>query len=632
MKLISLKLHNFKGIRDFEIKPNGNGMDIKGDNATGKTTIMDGLTWLLFNKDSQNRTSFAIKTIGDDGQTIHKLEHEVEAVFQTVTTKANMGFESQKEIKLRKVYKEHYTKKKGTATAVWDGHDTDYYVDDVPLKAKDYQNYINNLIDEDLFKLLTNPKYFNEHLHWEKRRAILLDIAGDVSDKDVIASDDRLENFDWLNGHSMDDYKKIAQGKRSTINKEIKEIPARIDELSRTVTELGNVDEIQAGIDKKTKERDDKQTTLNELTSGGVLARKRAELQELENNIRRASSDIDQQVTDLNNQALKWQGGINAGESLIKDNDFRIENLEKRKAELTKEWHKAKATTITVDSTTTCPACGQDIPKEQVEATIKKATIEFNEKQANLVNVIEREGIEIKERIEKLRVENSETQKVVESARAEIQTVKSDMQSLQSTPAPDNEQVQHEIDTLKNEIGMIEDEGAERGTEIQETIDSLNTDITSLMSERAAIDQAVNTQERITTLREREKTLASEYEEIEKQLYHIELFEKVKVELLEDKINSQFKLAKFKMFKEYDSGGVEPWCETIVNGVPYNGGLNNGMQIAVGLDIINRLEEYFGYTAPIFIDNAEAITDIPETTAQQIRMYVSAEDKKLRVE
>ena len=102
--------------------------------------------------------------------------------------------------------------------------------------------------------------------------------------------------------------------------------------------------------------------------------------------------------------------------------------------------------------------------------------------------------------------------------------------------------------------------------------------------------------------------------------------------MLDEKINARFKHARFKLFNELVNGGVEECCETLFDGVPYSTALNNGSRINVGLDIINTLSEHYGFTAPIFIDNAEAVTELIETRGQMIRLVVSEADKKLRVE
>jgi AAA15 family ATPase/GTPase len=182
IRLLSLSLKNFKGIRQFTLQANGQDVKVYGDNATGKTTLFDAFVWLLFDKDSQNKKDFAIKTLDKDGQVLHGLEHEVEGVFLI----------DGKQLSLRKVFSEKWTKKRGSAEKQFSGHTTEYYIDGVPLKKKEYDQLISDLIDEDVFKLLTNPSYFNEQLHWQDRRKILLQVCGDITDEEVIASNAEL--------------------------------------------------------------------------------------------------------------------------------------------------------------------------------------------------------------------------------------------------------------------------------------------------------------------------------------------------------------------------------------------------------------------------------------------------------
>ncbi|EAH0703566.1 DUF2813 domain-containing protein, partial [Listeria monocytogenes] len=102
IKLLKLQLENFKGIKELEIDFQDN-ISIYGANASGKTTILDAFTWLLFDKDSTNKKDFAIKTLDTSGNVIHKLNH-------VVTAQLNIDGE---QIELSKKYMEKWTKSKG---------------------------------------------------------------------------------------------------------------------------------------------------------------------------------------------------------------------------------------------------------------------------------------------------------------------------------------------------------------------------------------------------------------------------------------------------------------------------------------------------------------------------------------
>ena len=119
---------------------------------------------------------------------------------------------------------------------------------------------------------------------------------------------------------------------------------------------------------------------------------------------------------------------------------------------------------------------------------------------------------------------------------------------------------------------------------------------------------------------------------MEQELYLTEEFIRTKVNLLEEKINGMFQYARFNLFKTNINGGLEEICETTYKGVGYSAGLNNAARINVGLDIINTLSKHYGILAPIFIDNAEAVTKLIPTDSQTISLIVSEPDKELRVE
>jgi len=104
------------------------------------------------------------------------------------------------------------------------------------------------------------------------------------------------------------------------------------------------------------------------------------------------------------------------------------------------------------------------------------------------------------------------------------------------------------------------------------------------------------------------------------------------MDLLSSRINSKFKLVNFRLFENQINGGYKETCECMVNGVPFSS-LNAGHRVVAGLDIITALQQIYGVTAPIFIDNAESVNDfnIPEMEGQLILLKVS-ENSTLEVE
>jgi len=262
MKLLTLKLENFQGLKSEEFKFDGYSASIYGDNATGKTTVFNAITWLLFGKASTGAKNYTPKTKGPDGD-LHYLDHAAEATF-----KLNDG----RVITLRKVYHEVYKKKRGSATEEFDGHTIDFYIDGVPTKEKEYEATMLSLCggSAEKMKMLTMPNYFPEEMSWDARRKILLEICGDVSDEDVINSTPELKdlpNYLLMPGttnqyYTVDEYKKIASAKKTEINKQLQEIPGRIDEAQRAIPDIKGLN--PKTIDQKIQELNKQKSELEQ--------------------------------------------------------------------------------------------------------------------------------------------------------------------------------------------------------------------------------------------------------------------------------------------------------------------------------------------------------------------------------
>jgi hypothetical protein len=62
---------------------------------------------------------------------------------------------------LKKIYREVWSKKRGAAQATFTGNTVDHFIDDVPVKEKEYAAKIAEIAgDEAAFKLLTSPTVF----------------------------------------------------------------------------------------------------------------------------------------------------------------------------------------------------------------------------------------------------------------------------------------------------------------------------------------------------------------------------------------------------------------------------------------------------------------------------------------
>jgi len=648
MKLLSLTLRNFKGIRDFTLDLQGRDASIYGDNATGKTTLMDAFLWLLFGKDSANRADFDIKTLDDSGEALHGLDHSVEATVEL----------DGRPMTLKKVYSEKWTKKRGAATKEFTGHTTDHFLDGVPVQKKEYDAAVADIANEDIFKLLTNPRYFNDMLHWQKRREILLEVCGDVSDSDVIASDKALARLpEILGDRSLEDHRKVIAARRAEINKELEKIPVRIDEVTQGLPDVTGISKaaLEKEIGALSKVLQDKVQERTRIESGGEVAEKQKALRELEAELldmqNKLRAGIDDKIGAARADRNKIAGeidslnsAIRSNEHAITDNQREIERLEARMASLRTNWEQVNSKTFEFVQDEICPTCGQALPVEQLDAAREKALSDFNLSKAKKLEEITAQGRDDRARAGELALQNAELEKKIQADEKILQRLQQEADQLQgridelTAQADDVMGDPVYIDKaagkqiLLDAIAALKEDNREALAVIETEIADIETEIDEAKSKIALVSAHEAGQARIEELQEQERELAAEYERLEEELYLTEQFVRAKVAILEDKINSRFEYARFKMFNVLVNGGIEECCETLYQGVPYSSALNNAAQINVGLDIINTLSEHYDFEAPIWIDNREAVTHLIPTRAQLISLVVSEPDKKLRVE
>lgn len=641
IKLYSLKLKNFKGIKEFQIDFNCKNTNIYGANATGKTTIFDAFKWLFFDKDSNDRKDFNIKTLDANNKPINFLEHEVEAIL--VVDGVNMTF--------KKILKEKWVKKRGQSEQEFSGHETEYYIDEVPIKKKDYEEKINSLIPESLFKLITDPSYFNNQLKWTERRELLINISGaNITDDEILNSNEEFKILqDNLEGRTIEDYKKVLQAKVKELNKQKETIPVRIDELTNTlITEheidYSKVEKEKADYNKELQEIELKMTDVQAKTKENMnmanqltIAKRELEefkLQKEKEHLQRYSLDI----ANLESEKSILETKLRSKDTEDKDRLLRIEQDTKRKEELYKKWDEVTNEKLEFDPNSfICPTCKREYDSDKQEEMKKQFEDNFAAHKKSEQDSINAEGKAINIRIEEntkaretLGQEIKDTLNKLEDINKKLEELKAERdknQTFDVTTLPEYTEKHKQVVDLEEKVNNLTSEDISqfqnRKTEISEEINKLD----KTLNER---DTQIKTKERIAELESQEEQIATQIQELEGQQFAIEEFTKAKVELLENAINSKFELVKFRLFDTQINGGLVECCDTLVNGVPY-ADVNNAHKILAGLDIINTLIKFYNTSAPIFIDNRESINEIYNIDTQIISLIVTT-DSKLRIE
>lgn len=655
MRLLNLKIKNFKGIKSFELDINGQSVNIYGDNATGKTTVFDAVLWLLFDKNSENKSDFGIKPRLADGTEMSRGEHEVCGTFDV----------DGRVITLKKVFHENWKRPRGKAEEVFAGNTTDFFIAQcgvdglVPVKAAEYKKFVADFIDEKLFQLLTDANYFNTKLPWKERRDIIMEVCGSISDEEVIDAHSELAELRKMLGayKSVEDAKKAARYRAKEIKAEMEAIPIRISELQNTL--ISEQDEFRASEFKNEKEH--LQAEVDRLSQ--ELAAVRAE--DPARNIANELGSVNLKISEIENKAMtaqrKEQDGIyklltaESAKGTELNNQLRsvqseimrrqnvIETCDNKRKDLLNDFANCKAEEFKkVDITTVCPTCHQPLPEERVTAAQleqDEKEKEFNRNKAAKLEAINKAGLQNNITKTGAETELADLKKQAESLEMQLDDVRRNVDAYRKN-----------IDSMQLVYPPERDVLLKRREKLQESLKAPQAvheeSIRKLMNDRAAVEAKIaegnkmlalieaseKTKIRIDELAQEEGKLAAAYEECNSQVFLVDSFIRAKTDMLSERINSRFQLARFVMFKKnIGNDGIEECCEVAVNGVPYSD-LNNAMRINVGLDVIRTLSEYYKFNAPVFVDNAESVTDLlPMPDHQVIRLVVSPEAKKLLV-
>ena len=641
IKISNLKLKNFKGIKNLEINFEGKNANIYGKNATGKTTVFDAFKWLFFDKDSSDRKDFNIKTLDENNKPIHFLEHEVEAIL--LIDGVDMTF--------KKMLKEKWVTKRGETQQEFSGHETSYWIDEVPVKKKDYEEKINSLVPESLFKLITDPLYFNKQLKWQERREILTNISGNqITDEEILNANEEFKTLQQnLNGRSIEDYNKVVASKIKDLNNEKEKIPIRIDELTNTlITEHDiNYEELEkekanckVEIQKIDAEMTDIQTRAKEnMKKADQLAAAKNELNALKLKLETEHSKQQSEATiKLESEKAILESRKRNLAAELEERKQKVENAESSKQELYKKWDELLNTKLEFDPNSfICPTCKREYPAEKKEELKGTFINNFNEHKESEKQRINKEGQALNSVIEENRNKIEEIQEIIQKTEKELLDINTKLEEnakeqsnigpFDVTKLPQYQEKIKQVEELQTAISkIVQSDTTEISNKKAKLVDQIN-EIDKKLNER---DTQEKTKARIEELEAEEESISQKVQELEAQQYQIEEFTKTKVELLENTINSNFEIVRFRLFDTQINGGLVECCDTLVNGVPY-ADVNNAHKILAGLDIIKTLSRFYNTSAPIFIDNRESINSLHTISAQIISLIVTT-DSQLRIE
>lgn len=604
VRLKKLSVENFKGIEKFVLQLDGQSAVLRGQNGVGKTTLMDAFFWVISNSNSTNQSTFEILAAADEKKPPAMVEIEILA--------------DAKLINLRKIHKQKFSRKKGSAKPVFSGHTTEYFFNDSPVSMKKFASKLNAVIPENLGRTLSDVRHFCQRVKPDQRREILLKLLGEISDEQILNDNQSLEPLRGIfEGRTYNECKKFLNHHKKDIKRLLDELPVRVDELSRDddKNEI-SLDGIEQKIADLKKVLEQKRIEIEP----DMAAKKAAYDAQLKRHQEYEKQRCER--LDMEDEIQRIENYISADEFLIDSYKKQLQRIDSKFIAVNEAEKELIATRTDVAAKTIntaavegiCPTCKQQMPFDQRYEMKKR----FN--------------LQIAQELKQIDVKMTDLQR-------EMNSLNDEKQGIEQTILNCNQNTlrrKSAIDGLKHKIAMFEKIDIDTievpaGVKTTDEIKRIEKQIDELNDFKLKIKLHEKKMERIEQIKMQIKTAAQEYEEIENQLFLLDDFIRIKTQIIEESINDLFAITTWRLFETQVNGDIKYICNATHNGVDYNSNLNTGAQINIGLDCINILSKHFDLHLPVWIDNAESITGWIDVDMQLIKLAATPGQKELRI-
>lgn len=650
MMIKSLALTNFKSIKELAIDFSPDITNIYGANGSGKTTIVDAINFLLYQKDANGKSDTSMRPYAADGELIHDIDTVVKGFFS----------DAENDFTLEVVYKEKWTKVSGSSERKLTGNTTEYYIDGVPKKQADYKAFVAENFKEPWFSLTSNPNTFPS-LKWQEQRKLLLELFGQGVDEEALLAQPEFASVAAdIKKYGPADLKAKLLKEKKGYAKEVVELPARIDERRKCLSSIDDAAKVEADArivlmkyEQPLEELQQKKAAILTGVQRSALEGKIAVLEsklEAIRNVRRdqlakikepflqkaaeikaKSQGKEEQISILRKQVLNYERSINS----------RKEDLGK----LGDTWESVESEAF---SNTECPCCHRPYTEDMLQPMLEQ----FNQSKSERLEKINQKGIAIKTQLDSDVA--ARTELLAEINRLSVDSSEADAAAL----AENNKKMQAAVDKLAPLEEFVHPETHEKFWDLSESLklrkheyEECRLDVNiqlqkvekQIAEASAPVEKArealarlkldCETREAIAQLEDKKRTAMLMQGEAEARLAALDLYISSKMQALSDNINKAFANVNFKLFERNISNeGIVETCELTMHGVPYRQ-LSNAEKCKAGMDVIDAISGRLNICNPVFVDNRESITSIDTLGEYQlINLYVSPEDKTLRIE
>lgn len=613
LRLRKLTIDNFKGIRHAEYKF-GDKVEVSGKNGSGKSTICDSILWVLFDKDYSLKSNPPIRPNDADDAIVP----EVTLDFEVDTDKCLLITKKQK-LKREKPDDNGVSKISMTNS---------YVVNEVPLTERDYQKRMAEYgIDMTKFMQMCHPDvfvgYMGDKRTRESMRDTLFQMASVQSDLEIASLNAETADLrvELAKGHTIAEVEAMANASirqiRENYGKDGEILRAQIAGLESAKVDMDVAElELQRNVLKEQLEEVRKQTN-----DGSIIADLKTQINEIEyqlstrkmeltNEANEAKAALSNQIIDAEAKQREFRRTMLDFESQYNTNKRTFDKMRVEIKEFREEFERLKNTTF--DQTKKiCPTCGQMLPESQIEKMVSdfdkrkeekiKADTELgNEKVANFNELAK----VVNEQSSKL----AEYQRSCEEADARLAKLRNDLMLVPDVNlGADKAYVEllNKKEFLSASLRKAEADAATGNALANQRIAELTKQIDGITGMIAQHQNNDAIDEKIGLLHEKQIQYEQAKADAEKMQYQISVLNKLKNDMLQDSVNSHFKLVKWKLWDRQKNGEYISTCVPTIDGKDFGTAMNTGLEIKAKLDVLEGLQEFFGSRYPILLDNAE---------------------------
>lgn len=639
LTITGMKIGNFKSIKEKEIQLN-NVTKVYGDNETGKSTLADAIAYCLTGKNSAGETNFGILPFTADADKIVSPYVELECLIDG------------KPVTLKREYKAKFNRSKEfTGNYV-----TETSINDIPNTITTFDKYIeDNVADTEIFKLLTNSRYFTEQLKGKKnetvsqiQRRMLYDISNVKTDIEIAESEEKfkpliesLQRFD-----DISDYKKSLKTSLTKINKEIDEFIPKSEQQAKNFIEIDfdkdklikdkedhqaiiyekveEIDKMKTSLATKINQKDKEKAEFNKQISSLVVENNHfKQLNKLayESKQSEKTFEIRNQISELKSKFERESNAFNVKKSGFDNQinmlDLKIDRCVKAKEELANKYKEEKSKTQKIDDT--CPTCKQNLPEESIKAAIKT----FQDAKTDKLDKIKAQGTPLAEEIAKLTEEKKTLETKIKDLKPivedkSIKKLELELKSILENADPfkeaDMDNFENDTKSIESEIQKLEMSMSKEETDIRLLIQEKESELQAYKMNLIAFDDKIKSieinkivQQGIDILREENALNHAKKDQINATVELVDDFLEIKNKLATESVNNMFEIVKFKLFDfTKESQDFKEVCIPQINGVDYQD-LSYSTKIIASLDIVKGFQRYYDKYLPLVIDNSESV-------------------------